>query len=170
MSPLHDADYGADKLTRKSRTGYLFFLNGSLISWQSKMQKTVSTSTAEAEYQAAAAAVKEALWLKRLINGLNSRGKIHTVNMKCDNQACIKMLNDVKSIQWRKHIDIAHHFVRERIMRREVQFKYCPTTEMLADFLTKPTSVQKFGASVKQIGLVQLPELTRNGTGPEGEY
>ena len=57
-----DADYGADKLTRKSRTGYLFFLNGSLISWQSKMQKTVSTSTAEAEYQAP---VKEAFWLKR---------------------------------------------------------------------------------------------------------
>ena len=32
-----DADYGADRLTRKSRTDYLFFLNGSLISWQSKM-------------------------------------------------------------------------------------------------------------------------------------
>ena len=89
--------------------------------------------------------------------------------MKCDNQACIKMLNDVKSIQRTTHIDIAHHFVRERIMRREVQFKYCPTTEMLADFLTKPTRVQKFGASVKQIGLVNLPELTSKETGPEGE-
>ena len=55
-------------------------------------------------------------------------------------------------------------------MRREVQFKYCPTTEMLADFLTKPTSVQKFGASVKQIGLVKLPELTSKETGPGGEY
>ena len=41
---------------------------------------------------------------------------------------------------------------------------------MLADFLTKPTSVQKFGASVKLIGLVHLPELTSKETGLEGEY
>ena len=90
--------------------------------------------------------------------------------MKCDNQACIKMLNDVKSIQRTKQIDIAHHFVRERIIRREVQFKYCPTTAMLADFLTKPTSFQKFGASVKQIGLVRLPKLSNKEKGLKAEY
>ena len=68
-----------------------------------------------------------------------------------------------------KHIDIAHHFVRERIMRREVQFTYCPTTAMLADFLTKPIPVQRYAANVKQLGLVKLPESTLNKTGLEGE-
>eukprot|EP00963_Diacronema_lutheri_P008156 scaffold718_cov342-Pavlova_lutheri.AAC.12 len=58
----YDADYATDKETRKSRTIYLFLLNGSLISWQSKLQSTVSTSAREAEYQPASSAVKEALW------------------------------------------------------------------------------------------------------------
>ena len=74
LTGYSNANYGADKLTRKSTTGYLFFLHGSLISWQSKMQKTVSTSIAQAEYKVAEATVKEALSLKRLINGLNSGG------------------------------------------------------------------------------------------------
>ena len=36
-----DADFATDKQTRKSRTGYVFLLNGSLLSWQSKLQPTV---------------------------------------------------------------------------------------------------------------------------------
>ena len=65
-----DADFSTNKETRKSRTGYLFLLNGSQISWQSKLQPTVSTSTTEAKYQSASSAVKEALWLKNLISDL----------------------------------------------------------------------------------------------------
>jgi hypothetical protein len=47
---LTDADWGGDKETAKSTSGYCFFLGGALISWSSKTQTTTATSTTYAEY------------------------------------------------------------------------------------------------------------------------
>ncbi|RVW59276.1 Retrovirus-related Pol polyprotein from transposon RE1 [Vitis vinifera] len=54
-----DADYAGDHDTRRSTTGYVFMLGSGAISWCSKRQPTVSLSTMEAEYRAAAMAAQE---------------------------------------------------------------------------------------------------------------
>ena len=62
-----DADYAGDRNNRRSRTGYAIIVMGGLVSWQSKLQTTIATSTTEAEYQAAASAIKEGLWIRNFI-------------------------------------------------------------------------------------------------------
>ena len=42
-------------------------MHGGAVSWNNKLQPTVAVSTSEAEYMAAAQAVKEALWLRTLL-------------------------------------------------------------------------------------------------------
>ncbi|XP_049317560.1 uncharacterized protein LOC125780129 [Bactrocera dorsalis] len=62
-----DADWGSNSLDRKSYTGYVFFLGGSAVSWESKRQSSVALSSTEAEYIALSSAAKEAVYLRRLI-------------------------------------------------------------------------------------------------------
>ncbi|GJZ76996.1 ribonuclease H-like domain-containing protein [Tanacetum coccineum] len=46
-----DADWAKCLVIRKYVTGFCLFLNGSLVSWKSKKQNTLSKSTVEAEYR-----------------------------------------------------------------------------------------------------------------------
>jgi hypothetical protein len=55
-------DYASDIGERRSRTGYVFMLNGVAMSWKSQRQQTLVLSTAEAEYMALTAATEEALY------------------------------------------------------------------------------------------------------------
>jgi hypothetical protein len=87
-----DADYAGDTDTRKSTTGYVFTLNSGAVSWQSKRQPTVAASTTEAEYMAAAAAIKEALWLRKVLNDLQLGPG--TISIFADNQSAIKLLRN----------------------------------------------------------------------------
>jgi hypothetical protein len=56
--------------TRRSTTGYLFKLYGSVVAWKSRRQPTVALSTTEAEYMASADAAKQATWLRLLLDEL----------------------------------------------------------------------------------------------------
>jgi hypothetical protein len=147
-----DADYAGDLDTRRSTTGYIFTVGGGAITWASKCQPTVACSTVEAEYMAAAAATKEAMWLRKLCQDLSVPCK--TINIRCDNQGAIKLSKHSIASQRSKHIDVTHHFVRERTMRREISLSYINTERQVADFLTKAIPADKFTGCCTGIGLI----------------
>ncbi|XP_059277866.1 secreted RxLR effector protein 161-like [Lycium ferocissimum] len=62
-----DYDYAGDLDRRRSTTGYIFALVGSVVSWKSTLQSIIALSTTEAEYMVATKVVKEAIWLKGLV-------------------------------------------------------------------------------------------------------
>lgn len=147
-----DADFAGDLETRRSTTGFVFICNGGAISWSSKLQPTVAVSTTEAEYMASAQAVKEALWLKNLFWAFGI--KIGTMKIFNDNQGAIKLLkNPIASVR-SKHIDVLHHFARERVSRQEVVFEYCSTDVMVADVFTKPLPLCKFAFCCTGMGVM----------------
>jgi hypothetical protein len=137
-----DADYAGDLDSRRSTTGYVFILGGGAISWSSRLQPTVAASTTEAEYMAAAYAIKEALWLRTLLSEIGL--KYETITIYADNQSAIKLLKNPVFSMRSKHIDVIYHFARERVSKKEIAFKYIPTTKMVADILTKPLATTKF--------------------------
>ena len=132
-----DADWSGDLNDRKSTTGYYFKFEGTggAISWEIKKQATVALSTAEAEYQAMAAAVQEAIYLHTLLEdfGLPTNKPI---NIGEDNQSCIKMCHNPVMRKRSKHIDTKLHFIRGRVENKEVKIHYVPTEEMTMDILT----------------------------------
>ena len=137
-----DSDWAGDPITRRSTTGYLFSLNGGAISWSSKLQRTVAASSVEAEYQATAAAVREALWFRKLAGDLDLNQD--SINISVDSQGALSLGNNPVTSARSKHIDVQHHIVRERINSGEVRLEYCPTDRMVADGLTKALGEIKF--------------------------
>uniref|UniRef100_A0A3Q7G619 Reverse transcriptase Ty1/copia-type domain-containing protein n=1 Tax=Solanum lycopersicum TaxID=4081 RepID=A0A3Q7G619_SOLLC len=67
-----DSDFAGDVDTRRSMIGYVFTLGGSVVSWKTTLQPTVTLSTTEAEYMALTEAAKEGIWLKGLVSNLGS--------------------------------------------------------------------------------------------------
>ena len=54
-----------------------------------------------------------------------------------DNQGAIELAKNAKFHNRTKHIDICHHFVRERVLSNEIRVIYCPSEVMVADIMTK---------------------------------
>jgi len=147
-----DASWGNDVDTRKSTTGYVFFLSDGVISWGSKKQSTVALSTTEAEYMALTETTKEAIWLRRILSELGFTRQEPTVVYE-DNQSAIALANNPVHHGRTKHIDIKYHFVRNRVESQEIRVEYVPTDEMVADALTKPLSGPTFAKLVERMNL-----------------
>lgn len=80
-----NADSASDANTRRSISGYVFSLAGGAISWNTKKQSIVALSTTESEYVAATSAVKEGLWITKLLIELHFIPSL-PLQLWCDNQ------------------------------------------------------------------------------------
>jgi len=79
----------------------------------------------EAEYVAAAMATKEALWLGKLLGVLGIDGQ--AVPMGEDYQSCLALINNPEATGRTKHVDGAHHMVRDYQTRGDVAFYFLPS-------------------------------------------
>jgi hypothetical protein len=107
-----DANHAADVDTQRSTTGYIFFISGGPVSWQSCMQTTVSLSSMEAEYIAASAATKETLWQPRLLQQLGMRVDL-PITLYEDNKSAIMFADHPGDYRTTTHIDTKITFARE---------------------------------------------------------
>ncbi|EQD48319.1 polyprotein, partial [mine drainage metagenome] len=101
---------------RKSQSGGLVKLAGSSISWSSKKQKTVSQSTAEAEYIALADVCNEVLWLQKLMEELAVSVEFPTVIYE-DNQPTISVVKNQKGSKVSRHIDTRYQAIEDYMLK-----------------------------------------------------
>ena len=131
-----DADWASDTTNRKSVSGYVITMAGGAVSWSSKKQTSVALSTAEAEYVAATHVAKQVLWQRSLFTELDFDIPT-TSTIFTDNQAAISISHHPEFHSRTKHIDIAHHFLRDLITEGTLNTIYVNTRDNLADLFTK---------------------------------
>ena len=136
MHAFVDADHAGNRVTRRSHTGILVFLNNAPILWFSKKQNTVETSSFGSEFVAMKTAVEliESLRYKLRMFGIPLEGP---TNVFCDNQACVTNSTVPVSTLSKKHNSIAYHRVREAVAAGTIRIAKEPTETNLADMLTK---------------------------------
>jgi hypothetical protein len=140
-----DADHAGNRVTRRSQTGILIFLNRAPIVWYSKRQNTVETSTFGSEFVAMRIAVElvEALRYKLRMFGIPIEGP---TNVFCDNEAVTKNSTIPESTLKKKHNSIAYHRTREAVAASTIRVAKEDGKTNLADVLTKllPQATKEF--------------------------
>lgn len=136
----------------------LMQLFGNTIGWRANKQSTVTTSTTESELLALAQATKESMFISRLISELGIQLDEQKISILWENQQAIQLVNkDIHKLQTKlRHFDIHNHWLRQEVQRKTIQIEYTPTTDMIADGLTKALNKPAFQQFARQIGLFDV--------------
>ncbi|GJZ59960.1 hypothetical protein Tco_0615776 [Tanacetum coccineum] len=131
---------------RKSTSGACQLLGGKLVCWSAKKQQSVTMSSAEAEYVVAAGCCANILWMKSQFTDYDII--YEKVPIFYDNTSAIAISNNLVIAiaisnnlvlySRTKHIDIKYHFIRDHILKWDIEFYFILTQYQLADIFTKP--------------------------------
>jgi hypothetical protein len=143
ISGYCDADYAGDLISAKSTSGYLFILANGPISWKSKLQSIIAQSTTEAEYIAINTAIKEAVFIKQLLEEL-SHYKQAKFPLYTDNNKALLLAKNPIFYERTKHIAVKYHYIRDLISQGIIDLLYISTKDQKADSFTKALEKVKF--------------------------
>ena len=136
ISLFVDASHADDKKTRRSRSGYILYVNMAPIAWLSKKQATVETSVFGAEFVAMKLGVEHSrsLRYKLRMMGVPITGP---TNVYGDNMSVIHNTQRPESTLKKKNHSICYHFIREAAAMNEIRTAHVDTNENPADIATK---------------------------------
>ncbi|KAJ9553895.1 hypothetical protein OSB04_017940 [Centaurea solstitialis] len=158
LTAFLDSDFAGCKIDRKSTTGGCQLLGVKLVSWTSKKQNSVSTSTAEAEYVAAASCCAQVLWMRNQL--LDNGFQLSKIHIYCDNTSVITITNNSVLHSKTKHIEIRYHFIRDHVMNGDVELHFIPTEYQLADLFTKPLDEKRSNQLISELGMLNPDNIS----------
>ncbi|KAJ9539156.1 hypothetical protein OSB04_031889 [Centaurea solstitialis] len=153
-----DADYGGCNMDRKSTSGHLQFLGNKLVSWASKKQQCVSTSTAESEYVAAAICCSQVLWMQSQLRDYGLEYK--KIPIYCDSKSAIAISANPVQHSKTKHIDIRYHFLKDNVEKENIELYFVNTEYRLADLFTKALDEKRFNFLISRLGGAYLVQVS----------
>ena len=153
-----DSNWMGITVDRKSTFGYCFCLGSAMISWSSRKQGSIAQRTTEAQYIAASAASREEVYLRNLLSDLFNSELEPTV-IHCDNQSCIKLIENPVFHDRSKHIEMRYHYVWDMVQKNVLSNQYVPTTEQTIDIFTKPLPLIKFAYFHDKLGIAENTSL-----------
>ena len=143
LTAFSNADWVEDLFDRRFTIGLLVFLGPSPISWSSKKQTTVTRSSIEAEYRALATTAAKVSWLRILFKELRIFLS-HVPVLWCDNASTIALFANPVFHLRTKHIEVDYHYVREKVLHRDLCVHFVSGKDNLADIFTKPLPSPSF--------------------------
>ena len=132
-----DSDHAGDFITRRSRTGFIIFLNNSPIYWSSKKQGGIETSSFGSEFMAMKQCCEYLRGLRYKLRMMGIPVDEHSFVFG-DNKSVLVNSSQPDSVLKKKSNSIAYNFVREGCAADEWRVTYINTLLNLADLLTKP--------------------------------
>ena len=125
------------------------------MSWKTNKQSVVARSSAEAEYPAMVVATSELVRIKQLLGELKF-GETGHMELVCDNQADLHIASNPVFHERNKHAEIDCHFVREKILSRDIVTKFVKSNDELADIFTESLTGPRINYICNKLGTYNL--------------
>ena len=131
-----DSDHAGDKVSRRSRTGCVIFLNYDMIDWLSKKQSTVETSAFGTKFCTMKHGIENLcdIRYKLRVMGVPSKGPSYVYG---NNMSVVTNVSRPELTLRKKSNSICYHGVREAIAMGEALVAHIPAKKNLADLFTK---------------------------------
>ncbi|GKD23651.1 hypothetical protein Tco_1225354 [Tanacetum coccineum] len=149
-----DSDYAGYNMDKKSTLGACQLLGGKLVCWSAKKQQSVAISLAEAEYVAAAGCCANILWIKSQLTDYDII--YEKVPIFCDNTSAIAISNNPVLHSRIKHINIRYPFIRDHILKGDIELHFNPTQYQVADIFTKLLDEPTFKRLIVELGMLNI--------------
>ena len=153
-----DASYATND-NKTSQSGFLIYLFGNLVSWYSKKQDIVATSTVLAEYAAQCEATKQLMYFKGLLKEINIDPG--TLILYTDNKATFDLAHNPVGFKKTRQYDVQQRYVTQMVEIKEINIRKIPGSHMLADSFTKPLPRDPFRRACLAIGMC-MPYFPHN--------
>ncbi len=118
MRAYVDSDHAGDSTNRRSRTGFIVYLNSSPICYHSKKQTNVETRSFGSEFVALKTCCEYIRGLRYKLRMMGIPVDLPTYIFE-DNQSVLKNSTLPDFVLQKKSSSIAYHFIREGVPRRE---------------------------------------------------
>ena len=128
ISGYCDADYAGDILSAKSTTSYIILLAGGIISQKSKLQSIITQSTTKAKYIAINTVIKEAIYIRALLEELGYY-KQNKFPIYTDNNSALLLAKNPIFHERTKHIAVKYHYIRDLIIKGIINLNYIPSKD-----------------------------------------
>ena len=138
----------------KLTSGYIFMLAGGTVSWKSAKQKSLSSSTMEAEFNGCYNITKQAIWLRNMVRGLGVVDSIEKpLKLYCDNKAAVFFSKNNKRSLASRLMDMKYLKVRDEVKKGTIDIQHISTDFMVADPITKALPMGVFKRHIFDIGM-----------------
>jgi histone deacetylase 1/2 len=156
-----DVDWAGNVSNRRSTNAFMFSFGSGVVSWSSKKQPTLTLSNIEAEYRGVTIVACEVIWLQKLLFDLGLSMDAHVV-MHCDNISSILLANNLVYHARTKHIEVHYHFIRKKILAKEIDLIHVSTEDQV-DIFTKALGTDKLKKFRKMLGVLEV-DLSLRGS------
>jgi hypothetical protein len=129
------------------------------VSWASKLQKTIATSTGHAEYISLYAAATQSVWIRSVFDAIGIP-YTHPFEIECDSNTAISFSKQEGQHEAKKHIDVKIHYIQELVRKEEISIGYVQSKENPADIFTKCLTGQDFTKGLTLISFEEEIEET----------
>ncbi len=140
----------------------MFSFGSGVASWSNKKQPIFALSSIEAEYRGAIIAACEVVWLQKLLSNLGLLVDVPVV-IYCDNISSVLLVNNLVYHARTKHIEVHYHFIKEKVIAKEIDLIHVSTENQVVDIFTKALSTNKLKKFQKMLGVLEV-DLSLRGS------